>query len=162
MNITVKELVLSSALMIIGLAAVLAINATGQHSQVADTDSLTFATLPTIYGSLLLLLSAIFFAGSLRRYLAQRNRGHSKTTDDAESDAPSSRTVLARISLTLVCLVAYVALLHYVQFMVVTSLFLFAMFWVYGQRSFGKMAALALLGGACFHGLFIYILDLPI
>ena len=64
MNITVKELVLSSALMILSLSAVLIINTTGQQTQVADTESLTFATMPTIYGSILLLLSAIFFLGS--------------------------------------------------------------------------------------------------
>lgn len=162
MNITVKEILLSSALMILALAAVLVINATGQQTRVADTDSLTFATLPTIYGCLLLLLSAIFFAGSLRRFLSDKHRDHPETTEDAETDSPSSRTVLTRIGLTLVVLVAYVVLLDYVQFLVVTSLFLFVMFWVFGQRSLWKMAALALLGGACFHGLFIYVLDLPI
>lgn len=162
MNITIKELALSSALMIVALSAVLIINATGQQTQVADTESLDFATLPTIYGSILLVLSAIFFLGSLRQFLSAKQRIPSEKTESAESDSPSSRLVVTRIVLTLVILVAYVVLLEYVQFLVVTSLFLFAMFWVFGQRSLWKMAALALLGGAGFHGLFIYVLDLPI
>lgn len=162
MNITVKELVLSSALMILSLSAVLIINTTGQQTQVADTESLTFATMPTIYGSILLLLSAIFFLGSLRQFLSAKHRIPSKTTEGAESDSPSSRTVITRIGLTLVILVTYVVLLEYVQFLVVTALFLFVMFWVFGQRSLWKMAAVALLGGASFYGLFIYVLDLPI
>ncbi len=57
---------------------------------------------------------------------------------------------------------AYVLLLKHVNFFLLTTVFLFTTFYVYGQNNYKKIAVIAVAGGACLSLLFISILKPPI
>jgi hypothetical protein len=166
-NSKIKDLILAGGLMGVGLVAFLTIITTEEQTRIEGADALTFATLPMIYSGLLMALVGLFAANTLRSLLVERRAVPGKKTetapnDDDESDRIAPATIAFRTLATLAVLVIYVVLLEYVDFLILTTLFLAVMFVVYGQRSVTRIAVVSLLGGAGFYGLFIHLLHLPI
>jgi hypothetical protein len=63
---------------------------------------------------------------------------------------------------TMIALAVYAGLLEYVNFLALTTAFLFVMFRLYGQKSLVQTGTVAAIGGIAFHVLFIVVLKLPI
>ena len=168
-----KDLLLALGLLAVGIVALVAINAPKEQSRIASGAALTYAAMPSIYAWLLIVLVVLFIATTLRAMWAERSVAQSDGRDetsapsdeaqiDVEAQAVRRKTILLRTWGTLATLLAYVLLLEYVHFMILTMLFLFVMFLVFGQRSIKKIAAVSICGGAAFYFLFIYILNMPI
>ncbi|NIS83585.1 MAG: hypothetical protein GTO14_26070 [Anaerolineales bacterium] len=168
-----KDLLLALGLLAVGIVALVAINASKEGSRIASAAALTYAAMPSIYAWLLISLVGLFMATTLRGMWIERlatKRDEEEETaapgNEAQSDLEASavrrKTILLRTWGTLGVLLAYVLLLEYVHFIILTTLFLSAMFLVFGQRSIKKIIALSICGGAAFYFLFIYLLNLPI
>ena len=167
-----KDLLLALGLMAVGIVALIVINATAEEGRIASAAELTYAAMPSIYAWLLIALVALFMATTFRAMWVERQVQHNEedktvaprgeAQDDAKALPIRRKTILLRTLGTLVMLLAYVLLLEYVHFMILTTLFLFVMFLVFGQRSIKKIAVVSICGGIAFYLLFIYALNMPI
>ena len=164
----VKDLLLGSGLLAVGFVALLAIRAPQEQTRISSGAELTYATLPTIYAWILIALVSLYMGKTAFALWKSRPRdGQPADQDRAKASTPeavfsSQRTVILRTAATLLILLVYVLLLESVHFFILTVLFLAVLFFVYGQRSIPKIAAVSLVGGAVFYFLFIYLLKLPV
>ena len=164
----VKDLLLGSGLLAVGVVALLAIRTPQEQTRISSGAELTYATLPTIYAWILIALVSLYMgktAFALWKSRLTDRRGTPGGIPEAstpEAAFSSQRTVILRTAVTLLILLVYVLLLDSVHFFILTVLFLSVLFFVYGQRSIPKIAAVSLVGGAVFYFLFISILKLPI
>lgn len=168
-----KDLLLALGLLAVGIVALVAINASKGQTRIASGAALTYAAMPSIYAWLLIVLVVLFIATTLRAMWTERSATQSDEKDetsapsdeaqiDGEAEAVRRKTILLRTWGTLAALLAFVLLLEYVHFMILTTAFLMVMFLVFGQRSIKKILAVSICGGAGFYFLFIYVLNLPI
>ena len=165
---SVKDLMVAAVLCLLGIGAFVSINLT-EASPIAETRSLTHATMPSVYALILAFLSLLYGANAAYRLLRLRagrppfEAAEQVTSQEVGKGWIRERwPILFRTALTLVLLVAYVLLLKHVNFFLLTTVFLFTMFYVYGQNNYKKIAVIAVAGGACLSLLFISILKLPI
>lgn len=152
-----KDVMLAAALIAVGVAAVVIINATKGQVGISGTDFVGFETLPTIYGGLLAVLSAVYLAGSVRKLRRDRQR-------PIEPRPPGAvrTTVAVRTFGALAALIVYAFLLESVHFLFLTAAFLVALFLLFGQRNPWRIGIASAAGAAGLYGLFIVGLDLPI
>ncbi|RJQ62304.1 MAG: tripartite tricarboxylate transporter TctB family protein [Desulfobacteraceae bacterium] len=162
----VKDLVLGIGLLLVGLIALITIRTAEEGTRIDSAASLTYATMPTIYAWLLILLVAIFVFKTILALRADRSRVRPDEEAGPQKAKPdgtvSRKTVFVRTWATLSILLCYVLALEYVHFFILTVLFLAGLFLLYGQRSIRHIAAVSVAGGVLFYFLFIYILNLPI
>ena len=167
-----KDLLLGLGLLAVGIVALVAINVSKGQARIASGAALTFAAMPSIYAGLLIVLVVLFIATILHAMWTERSAAQSGEKDktsapsdqaqiDVVAEAVRRKTILLRTWGTLAALLAYVFLLEYVHFMILTTVFLMVMFLVFGQRSIKKILAVSICGGAAFYFLFIYVLNLP-
>ena len=168
-----KDLLLALGLLAVGIVALVAINASKGQTRIASGAARTYAAMPSIYAWLLIVLVVLFIATTLRAMWTERSAAQSEEKDetsapsdeaqiDGEAEAVRRKTILLRTWGTLAALLAFVLLLEYVHFLILTTAFLMIMFLVFGQRSIKKILAVSICGGAAFYFLFIYVLNLPI
>ena len=164
----IKDLLLGFGLLAAGVVALLTIPAPGQQTHISSGAELTYATLPTIYSWILILLVSLYMAKTV--FAIWKDRTDEKqpiNQNEPKERAPeityaSQKVIILRTIGTLLILLAYVLLLEHVHFFILTILFLSVLFFVYGQRSIPKIAAVSVCGGTVFYILFIHILKLPI
>ena len=169
-----KDILLALGLLAVGVVALIEINATTEQSRIVSAQALTYATMPSIYAWLLIGLVGLFIGITIRDMRADRLAAQSDQEADTVSPEEEEmqgdvevvdirrKTILLRTFGTLIALLAYVLLLKYVHFMILTTLFLFVMFLLFGQRSIKKIAVISICGGAVFYFLFVYLLKLPL
>ena len=129
--------------------------------------ALDYSSLPKIYAvTLVVCCVANLLLQSIKRRREQQTPEYQVLKEKAEAKAPPDlqqqdlirfRT-LATISLT----VLYSLLLPHTPFLYPTIAFLFAMFWVYGQRNLMRTLLVSILGGFSLWGLFIKLASLPL
>jgi len=166
-----KDILLALGLLAVGVVALIEINATTEQSRIVSAQA---ATMPSIYAWLLIGLVGLFIGITIRDMRADRLAAQSDQEADTVSPEEEEmqgdvevvdirrKTILLRTFGTLIALLAYVLLLKYVHFMILTTLFLFVMFLLFGQRSIKKIAVISICGGAAFYFLFVYLLKLPL
>lgn len=163
LNAVKRDILISIVFIFIGILAIVKINM-GDGTKSVHTATLTHATLPTIYGALMIFLAGMILLGALRKLLTGR-RGPGPERVNPQTDAVvaevSRATVMLRTWGTLVLLVTYSFLLPHVNFIVLTAAFLALLFFLYGRRNVLHIALFSLLGSAGFYMLFIYFLNLP-
>jgi hypothetical protein len=159
-----KDLLLAAALIVVGAAALVAINTTRQ-TNISTTGALGFAVLPSIYAGLLILLALLMMAtvvfGEGSSPTPRAGAG-AAVAEAPESAGPTRRTIALRTWGTLALLLTYVVALPRLPFMLITAAYLSAMFLLYGQRSLPRILLLSIVGGIAFHALFVWALDLPL
>jgi len=164
----VKDLLLGFGLLAVGIVALMTIPTPGQQTSISSAAELTYATMPTIYSWILILLVAIYIAKTIFAIWKEPvNEKQPTNGDEPKAILPEAafllqKTIILRTIGTLLILLTYVLLLEHVHFLILTILFLSVLFFVYGQRSIPKIAAVSACGGIVFYFLFIYILKLPI
>lgn len=175
-----RDLLISFAFIAIGVLAIAKINAGGAE-QVIGTASLTHATIPTLYGSLLILLAGSLFVGAVFKYLKLRAAFREEsnvpeapaaaepdgvaagsTAAEAGEEKAARKLIALRLWGTLALLVVYILLLPHVHFIPLTILFLAALFVLFGRRQPLKIAVASVVGGSAFYLLFIVLLNLPL
>lgn len=173
MHEKIKNLALAVALLGVGVFALATIGATPEQSRIASAATLNYASLPKTYGWALVILVGIYiitiFSDMYNHWRTEKSHNKEnlpaaskKLEADRSVSIWPSKVVLFRLAGTLLMLVSYVLSLQYVHFMVATTVFLFCMFFIYGQRSIKKISMISIAGGAAFYLLFIKGLNLPI
>jgi hypothetical protein len=153
---SLKDLIAATAFIVVSIFAVVIIRSGGVASSMLRTETLTYATLPTVYGALLAVLSTILAAVSLKKLRL-------KSDSVAIPEEPKKRrSVFVRTFGTLVLTAAYAYLLEHLPFFILTTCFLATLFLLFGRRPFWIVACLSILGGGGFYFLFIHFLNLPL
>jgi hypothetical protein len=173
MHNKIKDLAVAAALLGVSVFALVNIGATPEQSRIASAATLNYASLPKAYGWALVILVGIYmvtiFVDMYKHWRTEKSPARANLPavgKNRESDQPMSiwpnKVVLFRLAGTLFMLVSYVFSLEYVHFMIATTVFLFCMFLIFGQKSLIKVSVVSIAGGAAFYLLFIKALNLPI
>lgn len=160
-----KDLLLGITIFAVALGALLYIQyGPGEALQTSRDAQITFRSFPTVISALLMLLSAIFVAVSLIAQFRARSQSQFRGVEATRSGEPSNRPrfLLLRMTSLLILLIAYAMLLGAMPYYLLTALFLFALFFIFGETNPLKNALVAAAGGAAFHALFVTILHLPL
>ena len=158
-----KDLALALALAVLGASGYLHIRQE-VASGLLEQQDITFATLPSVWCALLVLLSLIYAASvvvDLVRLRAREGQEHLEGSVDAAPPHVEPRLIL-RILVTVVALVVFAALLGEAPFFLLVVVFLAVTLIAYGRPARWPTLALAVAGGAAFHVLFVWILKLPL
>ena len=121
---------------------------------------MNFATYPLGVSSFLTVLGLIYLVISIKKYLS--------SSDHFDFYNQLSQAIKDNISLyfkrlgTVVLLILFSIILGEINFMLLTSIFLFLGFFLYDRRDYIFMIILSLLGGGFSYGLFVYFLKLPL
>lgn len=137
----------------------------GEALQVSQDAEITFRSFPSAISILLLVLSCLYGAASV--LAAYRNRSRDPLpVEGAEIEATTSieapKHLLVRVVAILGLLIGFALSIGLAPLFVLASIFLFLAFIIFGQTNWVRMAIVALIGGALFHGLFVVILHLPL
>ena len=163
----VKDLILGLVFLIVAGVALVGIRTSEGGTQIDSAAKLNYATMPTVYACLLILLVAIFMFQTLlsmrsEKYAEQKLQNKGAEREQHEETAVSPKTIIFRTWGTLLILLFYVFSLEYINFLFLTILFLVTLFLLYGQRSIRKITAVSICGGSLYYFIFIYILNLPV
>ena len=124
------------------------------------SDGMNFATYPLGVASFLTVLGLIYLVVSIKKYLSSSdNFDFINQLLEAIKD---NRSLYFKRLGTVGLLILFASTLGTINFMLVTSIFLFLGFFLYDRRDYVFMIILSLLGGAFSYGLFVYFLKLPI
>lgn len=159
-----RDILVSLVLISLGIFAIININMS-EGGKITETATLTAATLPTIYSSLLIFLAVIVLTGALRKLITGRHGSQAESVSAVSIEVKvetSWKMIMLRTWGTLGLLIVYALLLAHVNFIVLTTAFLAALFVLFGRRKPWAVAIASALGGTGFYLLFIYFLKLPI
>ncbi|MGD9868070.1 MAG: tripartite tricarboxylate transporter TctB family protein [Hyphomicrobiales bacterium] len=160
-----KDLLLGAVLFALGLGALLYIQyGPGEALQTSRDAQITFRSFPTVISVLLMLLAGLFTATTLfTQFGAHAPEVPARSAPEPGAGGRKQPTHLAlRMLALLVLLIAYAELLSVLPYWLLTGLFLFLLFFVFGETNPLRNALVAALGAAAFHGLFVMILQLPL
>jgi len=155
----VKDILIGFFFLIISVGAFFAYNPADAPLDVG-TDGMNFATYPLGVASLLTILVLIYLITSFKKFFsAQQDYNFFKYLNQSIQD---NKSLYFKRILTVILLTVYALILGEINFMLLTSVFLFAVFYLYERRDFFFMITLSLLGGGFSYALFVYFLKLPI
>ena len=131
----------------------------GEALQISQDAEITFRTFPRAISILLLVLSGVYAATSIQAALRERAE---RAPGEAEGAEPGPPYLLLRILAVLALLVGFAQAIGLAPLYLLAAVFLFIAFVIFGQSDWLRMALVAAVGGALFHGLFVMILHLPL
>ena len=155
----VKDILIGFIILIISVGAFFTYNPADAPLTVG-TDGMNFATYPLGVASLLTVLGLIYLGNSLIKYFNLKE-DHSFFNYLFQSIQDNKSLYFKRLS-TVILLILYALILGEINFMLLTSSFLFLGFFLYERRDYFLMLILSLLGGGFSYALFVYFLKLPI
>lgn len=161
-----KDIALGMTLVCVGLYAgitVLSTKATG----FVDEQTMDHTTLPSIWGFLLAALTAIWLAQVIMELrtvnTSLQKLEHKSHVFSIERMFPELKPkLIARMIAAIVSIFVYAWLFEELPFFLITGVFLFIMLLVFGRPLHWKTGALAVVGCAVFHILFVTFLQLPL
>ena len=124
------------------------------------SDGMNFATYPLGVASFLTFLGLIYLVISIKKYLSSSD--HFDFLGQLLQAIKDNRSLYIKRLGTVGLLILFASTLGTMNFMLVTSIFLFLGFYLYDRRDYIFMIILSLLGGCFSYGLFVYFLKLPI
>ncbi len=148
-----KDLLTALGLLLFAVGGFVFINPNGS-GVFAGPGGMTWRTMPFVYAGLLVVFSLIYVVQSVARIRAE------VAADAGDGPSANDKVVLVRRGATLGFLLAYVLLLRVFGFAVMTPLFLFALFRLYGRGHWRGDLGIALVGGLLLWGLFVRVLRL--
>jgi len=137
----------------------------GEALQISQDAEITFRTFPTAISLMMLALSSIYCLLSMlaASRLAAGSESEIEGAEIAEITAGNRpEFLLLRICLVICLLIAFSLSLGLAPLILLASVFLFIAFALFGNRQWGRMAIVAIIGGGLFHVLFVIILRLPL
>lgn len=155
----VKDILIGFIILIISVGAFFTYNPADAPLDVG-TDGMNFATYPLGVASLLTVLGLIYLGNSLIKYFNLKE-DYSFFNYLFQSIQDNKSLYFKRLS-TVILLILYALILGEINFMLLTSSFLFLGFFLYERRDYFLMLILSLLGGGFSYALFVYFLKLPI
>jgi hypothetical protein len=155
----VKDILIGFIILIISVGAFFTYNPADAPLDVG-TDGMNFATYPLGVASLLTVLGLIYLGNSLIKYFNLKE-DYSFFNYLFQSIQDNKSLYFKRLS-TVILLILYALILGEINFMLLTSSFLFLGFFLYERRDYFLMLILSLLGGGFSYALFVYFLKLPV
>lgn len=158
-----RELLTALAILLFAAAGILFINPEGSEIY-AGAGGLTWQTLPFGYASLLGILGLIYLVQAISQLRAEIAAAPTEVATTPVTDAlqAEARTVLLRRIGTVVALVVYAMTIPHFGFLMMTPVFLLAMFRLYSRGSLAGDIGFALIGGPLLWLLFVPILKLDL
>ncbi|WP_373086590.1 tripartite tricarboxylate transporter TctB family protein [Sneathiella sp.] len=164
-----KDAVLGTVLAIVGLFALFYIQyGPGEAIQSSRAANITFRSFPFAISALLFLISSLYVISSLLALSRSRKEVvEDQKEADADIEPPADKTAAPshsslRILAVLAMLIGFALLLGKVPFFLLTGVFLFIAFFIFGEKRILLNALVAAIGGGLFHILFVSILNLPL
>lgn len=161
-----KDLILAVVIVLTGIYGSVSISGTSATGLVG-VQAMDHTTLPWIWGMMLMLLGTLW-AFQILAELMQINKSL-KSIDDETSMwsidrffPDMSRSLLFRMGVAIIGLIAYAMLFEELPFYLITSVFLFVMLLVFGRPLGLQTALVAISGGVAFHAMFVIFLKLPL
>ena len=155
----VKDILVGFIILIISVGAFFTYNPADAPLDVG-TDGMNFATYPLGVASLLTFLGLIYLGNSLIKFINIKE-DYSFFNYLFQSIKENKPLYFKRF-FTVILLILYALILGEINFMLLTSSFLFLGFFLYERRDYFLMLILSLLGGGFSYALFVYFLKLPI
>lgn len=155
----VKDILVGFIILIISVGAFFTYNPADAPLDVG-TDGMNFATYPLGVASLLTFLGLIYLGNSLIKFFNLKE-DYSFFNYLFQSIKENKPLYFKRF-FTVILLILYALILGEINFMLLTSSFLFLGFFLYERRDYFLMLILSLLGGGFSYALFVYFLKLPI
>lgn len=152
----VKELLTAIGLLAFAIVGFVFINPNGSGIY-PGAGGMTWRTLPFFYSGALTCLALLYIVQSLLQI--RRERGVEPAVLDPAA-AAEARVVAFRRIVTLGLLLGYAMLLRVFGFAIMTPLFLFGLFQLYGRGKPAGDAGISLIGGLALWVLFVAILKL--
>lgn len=153
------ELILSMLFALVGVASVLIIKGT-ETNAISNTGATDFSTFPTIFGSILAMLSFIN-AGRAFRETRKETADNTEVAENAE-EKQKQHMIHIRVAIMFALCLAFALLLKKVSFAVLSFVFLFLSFYVLGQKKLLVNALVSLAGSGLIYMVFIVLLKLPL
>ena len=110
--------------------------------------------------SFLTVLGLIYLAKSIKKYLSSND--HFDFYNLLSQAIKDNKSLYFKRFGTVVLLILFAIILGEMNFMLVSTVFLFLGFYLYDRRDYIFMIILSLLGGGFSYGLFVYFLKLPL
>ena len=150
------ELGLAIGLTVVALLALIEISTTPGPAE-AGPGGLKFSSFPTFVSAGLLVLSLFYIATTLGRIRIKNRQSRPIPGDSIDSVTIN----LVRRAGVVVLLLAYAYLLPTVHFAILTGLFLFVLFLLFGRKNFPS-AIVAAVGAAAMSFVFLGLLRMPL
>lgn len=161
-----KDMFLGVALVAVGLysgISVLSTKATG----FVDEQTMDHTTLPSIWGILMAVLSAVWLLQVLSEYRTVNKSlaalgadGKIRSVDQMVPELTGR--LLLRMIIAIAAIIVYAVFFEELPFFLITGIFLFVMLLVFGRPFGWQVIILSIIGCAAFHVLFVTFLSLPL
>jgi len=155
----VKDILIGFIILIISVGAFFTYNPADAPLDVG-TDGMNFATYPLGVASLLTFLGLIYLGNSLIKFFNLKEDYN--FINYLFQSIKENKPLYFKRFFTVILLILYALILGEINFMLLTSSFLFLGFFLYERRDYFLMLILSLLGGGFSYALFVYFLKLPI
>lgn len=155
----VKDILVGFIILIISVGAFFTYNPADAPLDVG-TDGMNFATYPLGVASLLTFLGLIYLGNSLIKFFNLKEDYN--FINYLFQSIKENKPLYFKRFFTVILLILYALILGEINFMLLTSSFLFLGFFLYERRDYFLMLILSLLGGGFSYALFVYFLKLPI
>jgi hypothetical protein len=155
----VKDILVGFIILIISVGAFFTYNPADAPLDVG-TDGMNFATYPLGVASLLTFLGLIYLGNSLIKFFNLKEDYN--FINYLFQSIKENKPLYFKRFFTVILLILYALILGEINFMLLTSSFLFLAFFLYERRDYFLMLILSLLGGGFSYALFVYFLKLPI
>lgn len=155
----VKDILVGFFILIISVGAFFTYNPADAPLDLG-TDGMNFATYPLGVASLLTFLGLIYLGNSLIKFFNLKEDYN--FINYLLQSIKDNKPLYFKRFFTVILLILYALILGEINFMLLTSSFLFLGFFLYERRDYFLMLILSLLGGVFSYALFVYFLKLPI
>ena len=155
----VKDILIGFFILIISVGAFFTYNPADAPLDLG-TDGMNFATYPLGVASLLTFLGLIYLGNSLIKFFNLKEDYN--FINYLFQSIKENKPLYFKRFFTVILLILYALILGEINFMLLTSSFLFLGFFLYERRDYFLMFILSLLGGGFSYALFVYFLKLPI
>jgi hypothetical protein len=155
----IKDILIGFVILIISVGAFFTYNPAGSSLDMG-TDGMNFATYPLGVATLLTVLGLIYLGNSFLKFFALKEN-YNFFNYFFQSIRDNKSLYLKRVN-TVILLIIYALFLGEINFLLLTSTFLFLGFFLYDRRDYALMLVLSALGGSFSYALFVYFLKLPI
>lgn len=155
----VKDILIGFFILIISVGAFFTYNPADAPLDLG-TDGMNFATYPLGVASLLTFLGLIYLGNSLIKFFNLKEDYN--FINYLLQSIKDNKPLYFKRFFTVILLILYALILGEINFMLLTSSFLFLGFFLYERRDYFLMLILSLLGGVFSYALFVYFLKLPI
>ena len=158
------ELIMSALFVIVGIVAILVIQAQISTS-LSNTGATTFKTFPTVYGALVILMAGANFLSVLLTGLREDRAARAAGTEE-QALTPEGRKKKQQNTLRVACMfiltLAFALLLKRIPFVLLVFVFLFLSFLLLGQKKLWLNAIVSAVSSGVIYVIFVMLLKLSL